>query len=377
MKKVYQTVSFRQFAQKNFERKEFMDDFADSCPPFHQDLTLIFGSGRTIRQHEGYEHPFFATVEHPSYDISSRLIQKYMTTHEIDSVVQKGESHLVSVKDKVAKFEPLVRGCSINKYGDVGYATFKKPKNVRKQAKEWLEAAKILGFETHMPQTLTMGDGCEAIKICTNYITLEENDVVPYVIDKMLKAVPEMDSKLSINCETSSLVIDLKAMTLTTKTEARGRHRELPFALSMMGDFKEPYVRYPTHVSTRGDELAAFYEANKAAIFYTLIPTVAAGVSAAVGYFEGENALGMLKHLGIGAGVGAAVDAVVVGVPYLVGSVKDWRRSRAERKEKERSRFGEWSADLPHLKDPYGFCVAISTDKCASKAPEKKKENEE
>jgi len=377
MRKIYQTVPFKQFAQKDFERREFMNDFANRRSNFHQDLTLIFGSGRTIRQFEGYDQNFFATVENPSYDTSSKLVEKYMTTHDVSGIVQKGESHMATVKDGVARFEPLVDGCSLNRCGGVGYATLKRTKNVRKQAKEWSETAKALGFETHMPKTVPMVNDCEAIKLCVNYITLGEDDVVPYVTGKMLKAVPETNSNLSLNCETSSLVIDSKAMTLTTKEAARGRHRELPFALSMMGDFKEPHVRYPSYVDTRWDAVATFYRANKDAIFYTFIPVVAAGVSAAIGYAAGENTLGILKDSGFGAGIGLAGDAIVGGIPHLVGSIKGWRNSRAEKREEIRSRFGEFSSQLDHLKDPYGFCVAISTDKCASKIPEKKKEIKE
>lgn len=69
------------------------------------------------------------------------------------------------------------------------------------------------------------------------------------------------------------------------------------------------------------------------------------------------------------------VDGFILSAAYASDKYKEWK----EKKEMERlealENLEKIARQKIHLKKPYGFCVLVTTEKCAIKSMKKKKES--
>jgi len=375
MKTVYHKISFHEFTGHDFKRERLTEGFLSRDTPFDKPLSVNFGKGKAIGINES-NLELYAAVEQPSYDFSKKTIEDYMSKYKFENIMHESKSHRARVlPDGQASFEYLVNGEQLNRAGDVYLTTFKGPDQVKEQAKKWSAMANKLGFEPSLPKTLPLENGCEAVKVCTKFIRLEQDKIIPYTTNNLLKAVSEDNSKLLISSSSSSLIAYPKEVRLDLCY--RPSKDDVDFAIDMMGEIKkEPDVRWGVNVNIKWDQFRESFEAHKDDLgtigIFSIFPAVCGVGGAVIGIKEGLS----LPYGLAGAGIGGAIDLALVG--GAVGS--EWRNERKYRIQQEKERahqeFEEFARSQEHLKHPYGSCVVVSTDKCIRKVA-KKKESEE
>jgi len=372
MKTVYHKVSFHEFTGHDFKREILTEGLLSRDTPFDKPLSVNFGKGKAIGINES-NLELYASVEQPSYDFSKKTIEDYMSRYEFQNIMHESKSHRTRVlPDGQASFEYLVNGEQLNRAGDVYLTTFKGPDQVKEQAKKWSAMANKLGFEPSLPKTLPLENGCEAVKVCTKFIRLKQDKIVPYTTNNLLKAISEDNSKLLISSSSSSLTAYPNEVRLDLGY--RPSKNDVDFAIDIMGEIKkEPDIRWGVNVNTKWDQFRESFEAHKDDLgtigIFSAFPAVCGVGGAVVGIKEGLS----LPYGLAGAGIGGAIDLALVG--GIVGS--EWRNERKYRIQKEKERahqeFEEFARSQEHLKHPYGSCVVVSTDKCIRKVAKKRK----
>ena len=283
MRRVVREVPYHEWAKEEFNEENLKNSLLSVYGPY----TFDFGKGRRITIER---RKLRASVENPSQDFIEESIKRYIQESEEGFFVRHTSSwHELELYGSRLDLNFLKDGKKLHAADSHAYyQTFKNEEELKKAIKKWTKIAKALGFKPLQPQTLQLLDGCEAIKLCTKFRELKEEEVIPYIID-LAKSVKELESKLEIRRyePPASLQVDSSGILFLPDSVT---YPNIEFALSLMGKLKE----------------------------------------------------------------------------------------RKERKEREKFEALENLANIAkqkiRLKKPHGFCVLVTTEKCAIKSIKKKKE---
>jgi hypothetical protein len=383
MRKVYRKVPFQQFTGYAFDRQKAVEDISGIATPFNKPITLIFEDGAALVR--DYSRRVHATVENPTYDFSKKTIEDYMAISVITGLFHESKSHKVVVsEDGRAKFVPLINGEELSNKNNAYYEVLKKKSKVANQAKEWQTLSKELGFRatapTFVPWEEIKDKECGGVKACIKIMNVNKEDFISYAADTLLTNIYGTNSKLSVNSQTSTLVVEPDAISLNmTEEQVRGNKKDIDFALSMMGDLKEePIVKYAEDVNTVLDNARSFYNAHedsiKTGVKIALAPVGAVGIAAFGSSVSGGTIAQITEATEIGGVVGGAVDLAIFGGSYAVRQLRGRTRRKNEEKTDGRYAVAERAASEEHFKEEEGVCFYLTTEKCATAlAKEKKK----
>ena len=369
MRKVWTEVSYSKFTGHEFNPKRFLKElveleYAREAPIY------IFDKNKRLKVDR---ESFQAIVEKPPRDLLEKAIKEYFSYRE-RLVKQRNKSYELSILPSgEISLDFLIDGKRlISSDGDVYVGTIKKEEEIAEKIKEWSKISKNLGFEPLPPETLTLKDSCEAIKLCTKFRKLSREDVLPYIMDTLLPNLE--DSRLILYSLPSSLTIDKNRMSFLARISSEMR-KDAEFALELMGGpKKEPRVGIYTEAKTWWDAINEWYNAHEETFNFI------AGMSffPALGLTIGTVWGGLMSEAPLsGAGIGITAGLGIDGLICSYYSIINWRERKREERELALKKFSESMLKRPHLKRPYGACVILSTDKCITKSAKKESEKQE
>jgi len=384
MRTVYHEAPFHEYAGCNFDESKLIEFLLTHSISLSSYRSLIFDKNRRIDLGSSYME---IAVEQPSSEILNECIDDYLKNRPDSNIVHKSKIHelIYSSSDGSLSLDFLVDGVRLDVAsgsgsGDVYTATFKNNRQLEKAAKGWSNVATSLGFEPLPLQSFALEDGCNALKLCTRLKQIGQESVTPYIADTLLK-IKEPVSKTVISSEHSRLFVKPEEITyrpILTKGNTFNE-KDVRRALSMLGEVKEPRVRWGVEVETFRDVLREYYLAHKGTFNAIGYGSIAPGFGTVLGLlsalYTDTNPLPVVEA---GGATGLVVDALVVGGIYLSGRVKERKEQKREEERKARERFAEIAREEGHLKRPEGFCVIASTEGCVLKAAKvKSKETKE
>lgn len=369
MRTVYHEAPYSKRAGHKFDREQLLKELSDYSEPFYKEFRLIFGKGKEIYRDEYRE--MHALVANPSAELLKSLLGKYMSTHRITGVRHESNLHSLDVSEDGRVYLKYLFGGEdlINSQG-IYTRTFKNKDELMKTVKEWSKISLDLGFKTYLPQTVRMEDGCHAVKLCTQKREMEREDVAPYIMDTLVNTLNNPKNSIRISSPETSLTLDKNSFNMHLGRNPEKEEAE--DALSLMGDIeKEPTIRWRIQTRTFLDELKEYEDTFKGIGLLSALPAIFGFMGALWG-----SKWNSLYGAAIGVAVGFGIDGALFGYVNLTDRWDNYREEKRRLERKKHEILGRYGRSLPHLKESEGFCVVVSTDKCALKAAKKNEEQE-
>jgi hypothetical protein len=361
MKRQWKEIPYSQFKGHEFDPREFLEEMT-TLP--YEECAFIFDKDKKLYCKIG---SIQAMVKNPPIDFVEDIIKEYLRNYEA-TITQNSSSYALFLNkdgymelDFLIDREPL---STVDFHAYVGIT--KKEKELEERIKEWSAISKKLGFAPFLPETITLKDGCKAVKLCTSYRKLKKEEIPSYVTETLLR-MPG-DWKLNLRSNYSFLEIKKGEMNFYGNTRDK---IDAKFALSMMGKIeKEPRVRTYVAERTLSDRIHEWHEAHRETLDmigpFSVLPIATTSVGAVAGSITGEP----LAGAAIGGALGLGADGILLAWFYI----SDWKQKKELEKEKAFRKFAQDMLKQPHLKKPYGSCVFLSTEKCVLKSAKKESE---
>lgn len=363
---VTRTVSYSEFAGTAFEMQSLINLMSESKPPFTGDYRVVFDKKRSLRFRSGVH----ASVEDPTEDFVRRYVEKYLSGHKLKYATHESKIHRAQVyPGGRTSFDFAIQDSSLYTDNGVSSQSLKKRSQVLKMISQWSDLATRLGFEVEPAQELQLAEDCKAVKLCTRFRKLKPKEVRPYVFDTLLKQRENPKSKLAIKTTTSSLVVDEEGLDLYMK-DMQNLQGESPFVVDLIGEVKkEPKVKYRSEALTLTKRLEGFYNQHKATFNYIIYPAIPPVVIGGLAYLETEGDFSITGQAG---GAAVVIEGIVLGAFFGARAWQANKEKRAQELFEARKTLIEFAKHQSHLKEPYGKCVILSTDKCIVKASKQK-----
>jgi len=363
MKRRWKEIPYFQFKGHEFDPREFLEELMTP----YEERTFIFDKDKKLCcQRVSVQ----AMVNNPPIDFVEDRIKEYLRGHEA-VITQKASSYWLFLShDGYMDLDFLVDGKSLSAVDYHVYVEItKKEKEVEERIKEWSAISKKLGFTPFLPETITLKDGCKAVKLCTSYRRLEKEEIPSYVTGTLLR----MPGNWTLDLKSNRSLLEVKKDAMNFYYDVTEPEAEIDaeFALSMMGKIeKEPRVRTYVAERTLSDRIHEWHEAHRETLDmivpFSVLPIATTSVGAVAGSITGEP----LAGAAIGGALGLGADGILLAWFYI----SDWKQKKELEKEKAFRKFAQDMLKQPHLKKPYGSCVFLSTEKCVLKSAKKESE---